>query len=498
MSDTTPTETRTTDGESIPLSDRGRSPAGESRSDDAPASPPGPRGLPVIGNTLSFARDPLDFLDSIGEYGDIVGYEAFGRDLVAVFDPAVVEAVLVSRNDEFWRGEFEGEFGDLIGIEGVVFADGECWRRQRRLLQSSFTPDRVRSYAADVVDETAQMADGWADGEVVDVREALSTLTLRVLTRSLFDVEIGGEEPRSSGTASGPRPRAGDRADLVRAWTDAMRRYIDAELFGARAVLPAWLPSRTKREFDRATADVSDLVDDLVAERRRSGADGDDLLSILATAEYPDGSRLSPEEIRDQLLTFLLAGHETTATALTYTWWLLAGDEDARRDLDRDVEAVCGDRDPTAAELPDLSVAEAACREAMRLYPPFPFVHREPHAACTLGGYRIEPGTTVQLAMSSIHRDDRWWTDPGSFRPERWLDADGSIADGGDRPEYAYFPFGGGPRHCLGMRFAMTELKLSLAAMTRRVAFERVTESIDPTVKISLDPGPVELRVRKR
>lgn len=505
MSDPQPT----TDGATRP--DRTATAAASSES-----APPGPRGLPAIGSTLSFARDPLGFVDGLDSYGDFVRYEAFGREFRVVFDPAVVETVLVARDDAFWRGEFEHEFGDAIDVEGVFFSEGERWRQQRLLLQRAFTPDRIASYADDMVEATVRVVDEWSDGQIVDVRDAFSALTLDVLTRSLFDL---GEARRASGPRSGaeqrsadshaalprddgdqPRGLEGDCADRVRRWVAALGDYIDREAFGVRSLLPEWVPSAAKREYARATADVEALVEDLVAERRRADADGDDLLTLLATGTYPDGSRPSPDEISDQLMLFLLAGHETTATALTYACWLLAGTDDAREALAREVETVCGDRDPTIGDLPDLSVAEAVGREAMRLYPPLPFLQREAHEPIEIEGYRLEPGTTVQLATYSIHRDGRWWDEPDSFRPDRWLGADDRsvVADPADRPSYAYFPFGGGSRHCIGMRFAMTELQLTLATLAHRVDFERVTTALEPTMRVSLDPGPVELRVRKR
>ncbi|QRV17101.1 cytochrome P450 [Haloterrigena salifodinae] len=437
------------------------------------SSLPGPRSLPLVGNTISFAREPLAFLEAIREYGDLARYEAFGREFVVVSRPDLAEAVLVSRSDEFWRGSFEHELGERVGIEGVFFSEGEQWRRQRLLLQNAFTPARIESYAEVMVDETVREVASWPEGGVIDVNERLSALTLGALTRSLFAL-----------------PLEGDRADRVRRWVDAMGAYLEADFFGPGAVLPSWFPRRTEREYEHATADVEALVGDLLTERRESDAEGDDLLSLLSTAEYPDGTRPSADEIADQLLTFLLAGHETTATALTYACWFLAADGEIRDRLEREVEAVCGDRDPTFADLPELTVAEAVGREALRLYPPLPFLHREPREPTSLDGVRVGPETTIQLNMYGIHRDDRWWAAPDSFRPERWL-------DDADRPEYASFPFGGGPRHCIGMRFAMTELKLSLATIARRVRFDRVSTSLEPSIEVSLDPGTVEMRVRR-
>ncbi|ARS89751.1 cytochrome P450 [Natrarchaeobaculum aegyptiacum] len=442
---------------------------------------PGPRGFPILESTVSFARDPLAFLESAREYGDLARYEAFGREFVVVSDPGLVEQVLVSRSDEFWRGTFEDEFGDQVGLEGVFFATGDQWRRQRLLLQQAFTPARIDSYADDMVSETVRTIEHWDDGAVVDVNAAFSALTLRALSRSLFDLSLDDA-----------------RAEHVRRWVEAMASVIETDMFGVRAVLPSWVPSRSEREYQRAKTAVDSLVRDLLEDRR--DGDGDDLFSLLATAEYPDGSRPSAGEITDQLLTFLLAGHETTATALTYACWFLAGDDAARDSLAAEVEAVCGDRDPRLEDLPELAVTEAIGREALRLYPPLPFLHREPHEPTALGGVWLTPETTVQLNMYGIHRDDRWWADPEAFRPGRWLE-DGddrpTLEDDTDRPEYAYFPFGGGPRHCIGMRFAMTELQLTLATLARRVDVERVTTSLEPSLAVSLDPGPVEMRVQR-
>ncbi|WP_338141485.1 cytochrome P450 [Natrinema saccharevitans] len=444
--------------------------------------PPGLDGLPVIGSTLSFIRNPLDFVRSIGEYGDVVRYVAFGREFVVISDPELVETVLVSRDNEFWKGEFESRLGDIVAPDGVFYAEGSDWRRQRSLLQSLFTPKRIEAYAADMVDETVRMTDGWTDGTIVNVREELSTFTLGVLTRSLFDLDLEDE-----------------RADVVVRMVDALGEYVDAEMLGVRSVLPSWVPSKPERKFDRAMADLDALVESLVHEHRESEGESDDLLSLLATAEYPDGTTPSPNEVSDQLVQFLVAGHETSATALTYTCWLLANDPEMQRRLAREIETVCGDRNPRIDDLGSLTLSEAVINEAMRLYPPFPFIHRQPHESTTLGGYRIPPESTLQLPLSSVHLDDRWWRNAESFRPERWLpetEQNGNWKC--DRPEYAYFPFGGGPRHCIGMRFAMTELQLSLAAMIRRIEFEPVTESLGPTWKVSLDPGPVKLRIRTR
>ncbi|WP_276278983.1 cytochrome P450 [Halorussus caseinilyticus] len=215
----------------------------------------------------------------------------------------------------------------------------------------------------------------------------------------------------------------------------------------------------------------------------------DDLLSLLVAAADTDETGMDPEAVRDQLVTFLFAGHETTATALTYACWLLAGNPDARQRLDAELDAVLDGRDPTFAELPELDYTGQVVKEALRLYPPIYALYRQPKKPVVLGGYRIPADTTLQLATYSVQRDDRWWDTPDEFRPERWgsearsaSDASGERSEprANDHPEYAYLPFGGGPRHCIGMRFATTEMKLVLATLARRVEFERVTAELNP------------------
>ena len=447
-------------------------------------TPPHRSGLPVVGSTVAASRDGLDFTEKVSSRGDLVSYDAFGTEMLAVFDPEVVETVLVSENDAFEKGEFELSFGDLVAPEGIAFAEGERWRRQRTALQSAFTPQKIRSYADEMVEHAAALSDDRADGEVVEVGDAFATLTLRILTRALFDLDFDAE-----------------RGAVVREATDAISVLMDR--FGLLSVLPEWMPTPTERRYERAMADLDALVEESMVERE-TGTDSqesrsserDDLLSLLVAAADADETGMDREAVCDQLVTFLFAGHETTATALTYACWLLAGDSAVRERLDAELDSVLGDRDPTFSDVPKLEYTEQVVKEALRLYPPIYALYREPRDAVLLGGYRVSGDTTLQLATYNIQRDERWWDAPDEFRPERWSSEAGKAND--DRPEYAYFPFGGGPRHCIGMRFAMTELQLVLATLARRVEFERVTDELDLSMGLTLDPGPVEMRVRKR
>ncbi|MFC4359371.1 cytochrome P450 [Halobium salinum] len=452
-------------------------------------SPPEHDGLPLLGSTPALLREGLAFGDRLQERGDVVAYDALGERFVAVFDPALVEAVLVSRSDEFRKGEYETEFLSLLAPEGLATVEGERWRRQRRLLQPAFTPARLGTFAETMVDDAATMTDGWADGEVVSLRDDLSSYTLSVLARTLLDVDLDAE-----------------RGATVREAADSIAGLTTS----AWSFAPDWLPTPPERRYRRAMADLDDLVGTLIEERRGAPGDGsehDDLLTAMLDAAFPDGSTMDESTVRDQLVTFLFAGHETTATALSYACWLLGGHPQVRSRLDEELAGVLDGRDPTLADLPALDYTEAVVREAMRLFPPVYSLYRQPKTDTTLGGYAIPADATLQLATYHVQRDSRWWDAPGEFRPERWLSGDfesGSGGDGGvsddgdaDRPEYAYFPFGGGPRHCIGMRFATMETKLALATIARRVRFERAG-AVEPAPRLVLDPGEVRMRVRTR
>ncbi|WP_058993864.1 cytochrome P450 [Haloarcula sp. CBA1127] len=445
---------------------------------DTAPTPPGPRGLPVLGSTISLARDAIAFERGLREYGPVVGYSAFGERFAVMYDPEIVEDVLVTRNDAFSKGEFEQEFGELIAPDGLVFAEGDQWRRQRLALQSAFTPARIRSYTQVMVDETAELVGSWANATEIELSDTLSTLTLRILTQALFDLDLDAT-----------------RGAVVREAAESIDAMVDR--MGLISFLPEWAPrTPTERRHDRAMADLDDLVDTLIATRRDETGERDDLLSMLVDAEYPDGTQMAPTVVRDQLVTFLFAGHETTATTLTYACWLLAGHPGVQDRLR--TEATTLDGPLGFDDLSDLPYTEAVVRETLRLYPPVYSLYRQPDNPLVLGGYRIDPDVTVQLPSVALQRDDRYWDGPAQFRPTRWLDEDRNITDNApDRPDYAYFPFGGGPRHCIGMRFAMTELKLVLATMCRRVEFERVTDELDISMGLTLDPGRVTVGVNR-
>lgn len=450
---------------------------GEDRGADAADAelPPGPDGLPLLGNTLSFLRDPFAFYDAVAEHGDVVRYRVGGYDFTTLLHPEHVEQVLVAEEATFGRAEIQRQSGIDFLENGLSMTEGERWRRQRTAMQPMFYRERVGTYDDAMADHAVRAVEGWADGETVDVVEEISAMTLDVLAETLFDADVG-------------RERA-----VIREASRAMQERADAT--GLSAFLPSWVPTPTKRRFECAVADFDDVVGDLIDRRRRAGdaPERDDLLSVLLAAEFEDGSRMDEATLRDQLMNFLLAGHETSSLALSYALLELAKHPDAAARLRAELDSVLdGDR-PTAADVPRLEYTEAAIREAMRLHPPVYVIFRQPVRDAVVGGHRIPADTTITLPVFEIHRDPRFWDEPDAFRPERWLDER-------ERPEYAYFPFGGGPHHCIGMRFAMLEMQLSLAALCSRVEFELRSDP-DPefAMGVTMRPTePIRMRVERR
>ncbi|HKJ59774.1 MAG TPA: cytochrome P450 [Halobacteriales archaeon] len=440
---------------------------------DAPL-PPGPDGLPLLGNTLSIAGNTFGFYDELAEYGDVVTYTVAGQRFVTLLHPDHVERALLHDFETFrkWSGE---EFGIDLAPDGLLFAEGEQWRRQRTSIQGAFTLDRIESYTDAMVEYAGRTVDGWDDGETVAVDRAFSRLTLRILARSLFDLDIGDDEGVVTRTA------------------DVLNERADAR--NLQVFLPQWVPTPLNRRFERAMADMEVLVADLIEERRADPDEYDDLLSLLLRVEDDDGRRLSHEELVDNVVTFLFAGHDTTSLALTYTFLLLSTHPEARERLDREHDAVLGGSPPELDDLDDLAYTERVIKESLRLYPPAYVLFRQAAADVEVGGYRIPEGTIVTLPQFRLHVDARFWDAPDEFRPERWTDEMEA-----ELPDYAYFPFGGGPRHCIGMRFAMTELKHLVPTIAQRVDFDLLSDpEPERQASVTLRPAdPVEMRVRKR
>jgi len=436
--------------------------------------PPGPNGLPVVGNVYHYARDPFRFMESCRRaYGDVVALDMGGRDAFMLTHPDDIRQVLVEEPEKYGKAEFRDDAVDRLLGEGMLLSEGDVWRQQRELAQPAFGMDRLGEMGDLMTDRTESLLAGWESGDVVDVHGTMATVTVQIITEVMFDAELSDERAQRLREALEP---VGDRFE-----PDPRRVFV-----------PDWVPTRENRTYDDAVATLDDVVEAFVTERRQRGyADDDDLLAILLRAT--DDGRIDDGRLRDELVTMLLAGHDTTALALTYTWYLLDRHPDARERLHAELDSVLDGATPTVSDLPKLDYTERLLQESMRLYPPVYSLFRQPKLDVRVDDYRIPAGSILFLPQWVVHRDPRWWDDPETFDPDRWT-------GGTDRPQLAYFPFGAGPRRCIGKHLSMMEGQLILATIAQQYELDRVADgSLDLRGSITMHPRePVDVELRER
>jgi len=410
-----------------------------------PPRPPGPRDRLPGASFLAFRRDALALLlRTTRRYGDIAYYQLGGMHLYLVTHPDHVKDVLVTHHRHFTGIAFEA--GKSVTGEGLLSAQGEVHRRHRRVLQPAFQRDRIANYGRVMVDRARRWCEGRQAGEVVALRSEMARLTLGVVGETMF----GAEDECA--------------AAEIRAFLDAAIGLFTPSTFYLGRLLERF-PLPASRRFIRARSRLDDRVYGLIERRRAMAADRGDLLSLLLRAQdvEGDGGGLTDREIRDEVVTIFLAGHETTANALTWSWCLLADHPEAEREMHRELAAVLGDRLPTAEDLPSLLFTSGVFAETLRLRPTVPMIFRRVVEPLELGGYRIPRRAIVVLSQYVTHRDARFYEDPERFDPRRWLPEARAA-----RPRFAFFPFGGGPRVCIGEHFAWLEAVLLLAAIAQR------------------------------
>jgi cytochrome P450 len=427
---------------------------------------PGPKGLPFLGNLLEFSRDVLRYYTEwTREYGDIVALRLGGWPAVLINRPDYAEYVLVKNPQNFIKFPFFFRHVRAIFGQGLLTSEGELWHRQRRLAAPAFHSQRLAGYGDATVRYTERMLDNWQPDDLRDVHADIMALTLRIAAKALFDAEVER-----------------DVAQIGRAFS-AVVEEIAFRLRRAYAI-PDAIPLPGNIRYVRGVRRIDRLVTKIIRERRERGEDRGDLLSMLMLARDDEGQPMSEKQLRDEVITLLLAGHETTAVALSWTWYLLAQHPDADASLAAELQDVLGGRAPTVGDLPQLRFTEQVVTEAMRLYPPAWGFGREALADCEIDGYAIPAGTTIIISPWVTHRDPRYFEQPTAFRPERWS---GDFAR--QLPRFAYMPFGGGPRICIGNRFAMMEAVLILATMAQRfrLQWDR-THPVVPLPSITLRP----------
>ncbi|KOU54682.1 cytochrome P450 [Streptomyces sp. WM6378] len=434
----------------------------------------GPRGLPYLGNLPQFGKDPLAFLEQLRNRGDLVHWR-FGRTTsLFVADPECIGELLAEVEHTFDQPDLGVSFRTLLG-NGVVVAKGKDWRRKRSLVQPSVRPKQVRSYAATMAACATDLADSWADGQRIDVKREMSALTQRIAVRTIFGVDTAAD------------------ADAIGRAMEIAQHEIGVEFSGIGALLPDWVPTPGRARIKKATAVIDAEVGRVVARHRKGDTDRPDLLSRLLAAQDETGAHLSDREIRDETVTLYIGGHETTSSTLVWAWHLLARNPRVRKALREELDRVLGDREPGYDDYAPLTYTQAVVKETLRLYPTIWLLTAVAKEGATLGGRHIPPGTRIWTSQWATHRDARWFRDPEEFRPERWAEGAEEI------PEYAWFPFGGGPRACLGTRFALVEAVLILAVLSRRFDIEVAQGELKPVPGLTLQvEGEVSAFVRGR
>jgi cytochrome P450 len=429
--------------------------------------PPGPdsEGRRKFSGQLGLVRrDPLAFFTHCAKtYGDITGMRYFNFRVFFINNPDYIEDVLVNNARKFHKGRVlqanKGVFG-----QGLLTSEGSFWLRQRRLAQPAFHRARIATYAGTMVRYTERLLESWHDGEERDLHEEMMRVTLQIVGKTLFDADVAKDAQE-----------VGESLELL------MELSAD---FGKAIMIPEWVPTLHNLRKTRAIRKLDRIIYRIIEERRKSDRDTGDLLSMLLAARDDDGSRMTDKQLRDESITLFLAGHETTANALSWTWWLLAQNPEAENKLHAELDSLLGGRAPTLDDVAKLKYTEQVLTESLRLYPPAWGTARIAMEDHEIGGYHIPKGAGVSLTQWTMHRDPRWFTDPEIFRPERWQDGLAKRL-----PRFAYFPFGGGPRQCIGSTFALMEATLVLATIAQKFRFRLVAgHPVVPLPSITLRP----------
>ena len=440
-------------------------------------NPPGPPARFPGYTMLEFARRRLPFLvESAERYGDIVFFKV-GNERIYLFNhPDLIRDVLVTNQKNFTKSRALVRAKKVLG-EGLLTSEGEFHLRQRRLAQPAFHRDRIAAYALSMVDCARRTASRWRANQTLDVHDEMMKLTLAIVARTLFSADVEGEA-----------------AEIGEALTTAFAAFNIGVL--PFSELLEKLPLPYIKRFDAARARLDETIYRIIDERRATGEDKGDLLSMLLLAQDTegDGGGMTDTQVRDEAMTIFLAGHETTANALSWTWYLLSQHPEIEARFHREVDAL-GDRLPGPADMPLLPYTRMVLAESMRLYPPAWAVGRRAINDFEAGGYLIPARSMVLMSQYIMHRDPRFHPEPERFDPDRWLPQVASA-----RPKFSYFPFGGGTRICIGEQFAWMEGVLILAAIAQKWRL-RYTGSFPPEVepRITLRPrGGVPMRVEAR
>ena len=417
------------------------------------------------------------FKQCFREFGDIVFLRFLAVPMCLVNRPDCIESVLVTQHNNFEKSKDYRALRRVLG-NGLLTSEGDFWRRQRKLVQPAFHQARIASYAEVMVAYTERMLATWEDGQKIsgglasepasiDVHEAMMRLTLDIVAKTLFDTDVSREAE-----------------DVGTALQFLMSKFFRQAAFAL--LLPSFVPIPTTQQLRRAVKQLDKVIYEIIRRRHASETSSDDLLSVFLEAQDDEGIRMTDRQLHDEIMTLFLAGHETTANALSWTWLLLGQHPDVEEKLAEELRRVLGGRSPAMADLPRLTYTDMVLKEAMRLYPPVWVIGRRALAPFRLGEYELPAGTNVLMSQRITHRDPRYFPEPERFEPDRWKATDPRNLS---LPRFAYFPFGGGPRVCVGAGFATMEAALLLATIAQRFKLTLVPgQTIVPLPSVTLRP----------
>ena len=407
-------------------------------------------------------RDQLSYMTAAAEYGPVVSLPLLFQPYVLVLDPGLIQKSLAQGHTVMRKDRFTHELSRVLG-QGLVTSDDELWRKQRKLVAHAFIPRRIRTYANSMMDATRRSLDNWSDGQEIPIHNAMAELTLDIVGRTLFDADVRG-------TAR----EVGRALEVI---SDFYALVLESPIQP-----PEWWPSPGMFRFRKAVRNVDRIIGGIIEDRRSSGEDRGDLLSALLQAQDDEGGGMSDQQLRDECITLFLAGHETTSIALANTLYLLSLDPEVEARVYEEAVAVLGDRSASSEDYPQLELVERVIKESMRLYPPVYTIGRELTEDFELGDYTLSKGDTLLFVQWVTHRSADNFESPLTFDPDRWLPERAKSIH-----KYAYFPFGGGPRICIGNHFAMMEAVLVLATLIREYRFELLpgqTLELQPAVTL--------------
>ena len=422
-----------------------------------------------------FAEGRIDFIDKmVAEFGNLFQLKLLWIDLLVVCEPKLMRELLVKNVTRVHKEKRTNNIVRRITGDSMLTTEGETWKRKRKLAQPAFHASRIKTYVDVMAAYTHEMVSKWTSGDSYAIDKAFQALTMRIITKTMFDVDI-----------------VEDAEEIGRNITTALQ--IAQDQLGATVLPPAWIPTANNRKQKQALSGVQDVLKRIIDERKQSGRDQGDLLSMLIQARDENGDSLSDQELLDESLTVFGAGHETTAALMTWAAYLLTQHPAAAAKLKAEVDNVLGDEPVSFEALAHLTYTESFIKEALRLYPPAFGAGRVAIEDFTLGAREVKKGTVILLSFYHMHRSADYFPEPNRFWPERWS------ADQPQPERYAYIPFGAGPRVCVGNMFAMMEAQVILATLIQNVELTLLSKHVEKSEQFTLKPkDPIHVRIVQR